>query len=58
MDPYTVTVNAIIEGMKIVALMFEKASPAQQEKLMEFWIEDQIFWRGIIKKLQPPKDTP
>ena len=47
-------------SIESVVKVFDKATPAQQEKLIDFLIEDQTNWRDFLKLFKGlfPKDTP
>jgi hypothetical protein len=57
MDPLTAAINLATAITNVYTTILEGASKEQKEKLVDLWIEDQKFWRGLIERLTPKDAT-
>ncbi len=49
MDPITAAAMAFKAACEMVTAMIEGQTPEQKQKVWDWFIEDQTFWRGLLK---------
>ena len=52
-DPVTAIVELVTALTQAYTAFLDAATPAQREKIIDAWLEDRAFWRGLMPK---PKD--
>ena len=53
MDPLTAARNLATAVTTVVGKFLDGATPDQKATLIQFWIDDQKWWRGLFDKLKP-----
>lgn len=53
MDPLTAALTLATQVATLVGKFLDGATPDQKAQLIQFWIDDQKWWRGLFDKLKP-----
>lgn len=55
MDPLTAALNLANTVASIVSKFLDGATPDQKAQLIQFWIDDQKWWRNLFDQLPKGK---
>ena len=53
MDPLTAALNLATAVTNAIIKFQDGATPEQKAQLIQFYIDDQKWWRGLFDKLKP-----
>lgn len=53
MDPLTAALNLAAAVTQTIGKFLDGATPDQKAQLIQFYIDDQKWWRGLFDKLKP-----
>ena len=53
MDPLTATLNFATAVTNAYIAFLAGATSTQHAELVQTWLDDQKFWRGIVERLTP-----
>ena len=53
MDPLTAALNLASQVTVVIGKFLDGATPEQKAQLIQFYIDDQKWWRGLIDRLKP-----